>query len=61
MYDVLGKKQTWSINETIPFLELLILQEANEMRMSERCVLGILRPMKKGDGACRKLENDTHK
>jgi hypothetical protein len=43
---VLGKKQTWSINETIPFFELLVLREAHELRMSEKCVLGILRPIK---------------
>jgi hypothetical protein len=49
MYDVLGKKLTWSITEIIPFFELLILQEAHELTMSEKCVLGILRPMKRGD------------
>jgi hypothetical protein len=49
MYAVLGKKQAWSMNETIPFLELLHIQEAHELRMSEKCVLGILRPMKRGD------------
>jgi len=49
MYDVLGKKKTWSINENIQFFELLTLQEAHELRMSEKCVLGIWRPMKKGD------------
>jgi hypothetical protein len=44
---VLGKKQKWSINETIPLFELLVLQEAHGLRMSEKCVLGILRPMKR--------------
>jgi hypothetical protein len=51
MCSVLGKKQTWSVNETtrIPFFELLILEKAHELRKSEKCVLGILKPMKKED------------